>query len=98
MVPKSLGIVGSQIEIEQIFSVASVIINLRWSKLDIEDLSWLIFMIKNWPNDTHDGCGGPFKPKDVAEFLASQAGLIKEHKKMLEQHDLFEWASSLDTI
>jgi hypothetical protein len=37
------------------------------------------------------------KPKDVPEFLASEAGLIKECKKMLE-HDLFEGASSLDTI
>jgi hypothetical protein len=34
----------------------------------------------------------------MVEFLASEVGLIKEHKKMLEQHDLFEWASSLDTI
>jgi hypothetical protein len=38
------------------------------------------------------------KPKDVTKFLASEASLIKKHKKMLEQHDLFEGASSLDTI
>jgi hypothetical protein len=61
-------------------------------------LDWLIFIIKNWPNNEHDGCGGPLKQEDVAEFLASEAGLIKEHKKMLEQHDLFEGASSLNII
>jgi hypothetical protein len=37
----------------------------------------------------HDGCGGPLKPKDEAECLASEVGLIKYHKKMLEQHDLY---------
>lgn len=36
-----------------------------------------------------DGCGGPLKPKDVIECLASEVGLIKYHKKMLEQHDLY---------
>jgi hypothetical protein len=61
-------------------------------------LDWLIFIIKNWPNDKHDGSGGPLKQIDVAEFLASEVGFIKEHKKMLEQHDLFEGASSLNII
>jgi hypothetical protein len=41
---------------------------------------------------------GPLKSKDVIEFLAFELGLVKEHKKMLEQHDLFERASSLHTI
>jgi hypothetical protein len=45
-----------------------------------------------------DGFGGPLKPKYVTKFLASEAGLIKERKKTLEQHDLFEGASSHDTI
>jgi hypothetical protein len=64
-------------------------------------LDWLIFIIKNWPNDEHDGCGGPLKQIHVAEFLASEEKirrLIKAHKKMLEQHDLFEGASSLNII
>jgi hypothetical protein len=45
-----------------------------------------------------DGCGGPLELKYVTKFLASKAGLIKECKKTLEQHDLFEGASSHDTI
>ncbi len=49
-------------------------------------------------NDVRDGSDGPLKSKDEIEFLASELGLIKEHKKMLEQHDLFGEASSLHTI
>ncbi len=69
---------------------------MRQSKLDVDNLDW--FIIKNWPNDARDEYGGPLKPKDVAEFLASKASLIEEHKKMFEQHDLFERASRLDMI
>jgi hypothetical protein len=34
----------------------------------------------------------------MAELLASKASLIEEHKKMCEQHYLFERASHLDVI
>jgi hypothetical protein len=67
---------------------------LKWSKLYIENLDRLIFIIKHWPNDAYDGCDGPLKPKDMAEFFISKASLIEKHKKTLKQHDLFEETSN----
>jgi hypothetical protein len=37
--------------LEWIFCIVSVIINLRQSRLGIENLDKLIFIIKNWPSD-----------------------------------------------
>jgi len=48
-----LGIVGLHIEIKQILSVASVITNLKRSRLDIENLDQLILIINNWLSDVH---------------------------------------------
>lgn len=91
---------GFEFEIEWISSVVGVIINLKWSrsKLRIENLDRLIFIIKYWPNDAYDGCDGPLKPKDMADFFTSKASLIEKHKKMLKQHDLFKKTSNNDFI
>jgi hypothetical protein len=50
-----LGIINSQIKIERIFSVANVITNLQQSKLGIEHLDSLIFIVKNCIVDVHVG-------------------------------------------
>jgi uncharacterized membrane protein len=42
-----LVIVGSQIEIEQIFNLAGVITNLQWSRIGIDNLHRLIMITKN---------------------------------------------------
>jgi hypothetical protein len=39
-------------------------------------------------------CDGHLKPKDMVEFLTFEANFIEKHKKMLEQHDLFEETSN----
>ncbi len=77
---------GFEFEFECISSVVGVIINLKWSRsrLRIENLDQLIFIIIRWPNDAYDGCDGPSKPKDMAEFLTSKASLIEKHKKTLK--------------
>jgi hypothetical protein len=67
---------------------------LRWSRLGIKNLNQLIFIIKNWSNDAHDECDGPLKPKYMVDFLTFEASFIEKHKKMLEQHDLFEETSN----
>jgi hypothetical protein len=46
-----LGIVGSQIEIERIFSLVGILTNLRRCRLQLENLEKLFFVSKNWPND-----------------------------------------------
>ena len=47
-----LGIPGSQIETESIFSVVGILTNLRRSRLGLENLNNLIMIYKNWPSDS----------------------------------------------
>jgi hypothetical protein len=61
-----LGIPSSHIEIERIYFIASILINLRNCHLDLKNLDLLI---KNWLDDPivgFDAKGGP--PKDVDDF------------------------------
>jgi hypothetical protein len=46
-----LGIVGSQIEMQKIFLLASILTKLRKCHLQLNNLERLIFVRKNWPND-----------------------------------------------
>jgi hypothetical protein len=46
-----LGILGSKIETEKIFSLTNKLTNLRRCDLQLNNLERLIFMSKNWPND-----------------------------------------------
>jgi hypothetical protein len=50
-----LGIINSQIRLKEFFSVANVITNLQQSKLGIEHLDALIFIVKKWIIDVHVG-------------------------------------------
>jgi hypothetical protein len=52
-----LGIVESQIETEQNFNIAGIIITLRRSRLGSKNLEHLMMITKNWPNDAPKGCG-----------------------------------------
>ncbi len=90
LVRQVLGIVGSHIQIKWIFNVAGVITNLRRSRLSIENLDWLIFIIKNWPSDVCVGCDGPLKPKTMVEFLERDYAIIKEHNKLIEEQDFLK--------
>jgi hypothetical protein len=60
------GIVGSQIEIEMIFYLARILINLRKCCLQIENLEKLIFVNKNWANDLRIRYKSP---SNLLEFL-----------------------------
>jgi hypothetical protein len=63
LIHQIFNIVGSKIEIELICNVVNVIITIRWFRLRIKSLDQLIFIVKNWPNDTHVGCDGPLNLK-----------------------------------
>ncbi len=80
---------GSQIEIECIFSVVGVIINFQCSKLGIDNLDCLILVIKNLLNDVHIGCVVN-KPRNMHSFLSNEVILIKEHTKLIKEKGLFE--------
>jgi intracellular sulfur oxidation DsrE/DsrF family protein len=50
-----LGLIGSQIDIERIFSIIHILTNLEKYHLQLENLENLISMTKNWPNDVRVG-------------------------------------------
>jgi hypothetical protein len=68
LVHQIFNIVGSKIKIELICSVASVIIIIRWIRLRIKNLDQPIFIVKNWPSDTQNGCDGPLNLKPWLNF------------------------------
>jgi hypothetical protein len=69
-----LGIVGSQIEIESIFSLARILTNLRRCHLQTKNLEKFIFVNKNWPNVPKIGCKSP----SWLEFLERDIDLEEE--------------------
>jgi len=49
-------IVGSQIEMERFFSLANIRTNLKKCCFQSNNLKFLIFVNKSWPNDATMGC------------------------------------------
>jgi len=96
LVHQVFGLMGSQIKIKWIFSVANVITNLRQSRLEIENLDRLIFNIKNWPSYVRVMCDGPLKPKVMVEFLEKDFALIEKHIRLIKEQDFFEEDSKSD--
>ncbi len=60
LVHQILGIVGSQIETERIFSFIEILTNLRTYCLQLDNVDKIIFVRKNWPSDPRVGCSSPF--------------------------------------
>jgi hypothetical protein len=61
-----LGIVESQIETGRIFPLDGIFTNLRRCRLQTENLEKLVFVNKNWPNDTKVGWKSS---SDIVEFM-----------------------------
>jgi tRNA splicing ligase len=65
-----LGIPSSHIEIERIYFIASILINLRNCHLDLKNLDLLVLLIKNWLDD-------PLLVLRINEDLNMWMGLVK---------------------
>jgi hypothetical protein len=70
-----LGVVGSQIELDKIFSLARILTDLRRCRLQTENLKKLMFVNKNWPNDPKIGCKSSC---NLVEFLEKDVDLEEE--------------------
>ncbi len=75
-----------------------VITNLRQLRLKIQNLNWLILIIKNWPSDAHVGYDGPLKSKAIARFLERDSTMIEEYNRLIEEQDFFEEDSNSNCI
>ncbi len=72
---QKIKIVGSQIEIEKIFSLPGILTNLRKCRLQSKNLKKLNFVNKNWPIDARVGCKSP---SDLVKFIEMDERLEKE--------------------
>ncbi len=62
-----LSIIGLQVETKRILSFDGILTNLRKYCLQMINLQKLIFLSKNWPNDTRVGCKSPFGLVELIE-------------------------------
>jgi hypothetical protein len=68
-----LGIPGSQIECEPIFSIVGILTSLCRSRLGTKNLDALIMIQKSWPFDARTDC---ISQKDVVEFFNQESELL----------------------
>jgi hypothetical protein len=85
-----LKIVGSQIEIEIIFSLVGILTSLRRCYLQSIFLNKLIFVGKHWPNDSRIGCKSPFSLIDFIENDLNLEEELEEFEKAFEREKIVE--------
>lgn len=83
-----LGIVGSQVEIERIFSITGVILSQQRRRLGMEHLEKLVFISKNWPDEPSSV--GKLEDESVEHFLEAEGLIIDDNVHFIEEADLFE--------
>jgi hypothetical protein len=80
-----LGIMGSQIEAERVFNIASICTNLGCSRLGTKNLEMLISIYKNWPKDAR--VGGSLS---MQKFMEMEETLIDKNEKIISSLGLLE--------
>jgi hypothetical protein len=83
-----LGIVGSQVEIERIFSITGVILSQQRCRLGVEHLDKLVFISKNWPDEPSNV--GKLEDESVEHFLEIEDIHTDGNVHFIEEADLFE--------
>ncbi len=66
---------GSHIKTQRIFSLTSILTNLKGCQLQLENFKNLIFVNKNWLNDPRIGCK---TSSNLVEFIIMNLDLEKE--------------------
>ncbi len=78
-----LGVLGSKIETEWVFSLARVLIVLKCNHLQVENMDPIITMVKNWLDDPHANC----KPhSDLKQYLKIEKSLAIKNYNLIEKH------------
>lgn len=88
-----LGIVGSQVELERLFSISGVITSLQrrklgMDKLGMDNLESLVLISKNWPDETRNDT--KLEEISLPHFLAVEDSIIDDNEYLIEQAGLFE--------
>jgi hypothetical protein len=86
-----MGIVGSHIKIEKMFSMAMVVISLKQCQLNIDNLDNWVLIMKNWPNqDPTSRCSNALQFKSIKEYLEIEDCFVEENEKMIINFNSFE--------
>ncbi len=83
-----LAILGSQIEIEQIFNIVGVFTSLRKCRLGVENLDSLVMIYKNWMNDVRVRCS--LANEDVTKFFVVEVDVLESHEVELSEVEMFK--------
>ncbi len=81
-----LGIVGSHIEVEFFFNIATICMNLSHSWFGMDNLEMLINIYKNWPNDVHVG-----DAPSIKKFMEMKETLMNENYDVITSLGLWSW-------
>ncbi len=73
-----LGIVGWQIEVDRVFNIASICMNLHCSRLGTKNLEMFINIYKNWPKDARVGCS-----LSMHKFMEMEETLMAENEEVI---------------
>jgi hypothetical protein len=69
-----LGVLGSKIEIEWVFSLVRVLIVLKCNRVQVKNMDSIIIVVKNWLDDPHANC----KPhSNFKQYLKIKKSLAK---------------------
>ncbi len=90
LIKQILGIVGSQIEIKNIFSLTEILTNLKRCHLQLDNLEKWIFMNKNWLNDARMGCKALNNLVMLIAFKLDLEQELNEFESSFEQHEWIE--------
>ncbi len=69
------------------FNLTSVLIALRHSRLQVQNLEQIITIINNWLNNSHLNCTPNMNLKN---YLKAEIGLTKDNYEQIEKAEYFE--------
>jgi hypothetical protein len=91
LVCQILRIVGSEIFIERIFSLARILIHLKKCHLQSENLENLFFVNKNWSNDCKVDCKSPFNLLKLIGIYLDLEKKLKQFGGVVERNEIMDF-------
>ncbi len=81
------GILGSQIETQHVFNLSGVLIVLQHCHLQMENLDWIIMVVKKWSDDSRLNYTPIAYLKD---YIKTKGLLAEQNYDLIEEADFFE--------
>jgi hypothetical protein len=75
-----MGIVGLQIEIEQMFNMVNIIVSLKLYQFGIENLDKIMLIVKNWFYDFESSCNVGERFEIIDKNLDVEDHMLEENE------------------